>query len=146
MFLSRNFINQKSFSLKKKKKKTDGEAYCLGSEDGECWYLYTLNREKTSAQISGNGGLLVEREPDQTIEIMMTHLDPEVMSIFTRDVCSTAAEATRKSGIDQLIPTMLIDDFLFEPCGYSMNGVSKSVSLCYFNVLCLIKNSQNTIN
>ncbi|KAJ8672840.1 hypothetical protein QAD02_004100 [Eretmocerus hayati] len=100
---------------------SDGEAYCLGSEDHDCWYLYTLNREK-SAQLKN------EREPDQTLEILMTHLDPEVMSIFTRDVCSSAAEATLKSGIDKLIPNMTIDDFLFEPCGYSMNGVSKSGS------------------
>ena len=98
---------------------SDGEAYCLGSADTDCWYLYTLNREKTSTE---------DREPDQTLEILMTHLDPDVMSIFTREVCSSAAEATQKSGIDKLIPSMVIDDFLFEPCGYSMNGVSKSVS------------------
>jgi S-adenosylmethionine decarboxylase len=95
----------------------------LGSEDTECWYLYTLNRDMRRQPQHG------EREPDQTLEILMTHLDPEVMSIFTRDICSSAAEATQKSGIDRLIPNMLIDDFLFEPCGYSMNGVSKSVSI-----------------
>ncbi|XP_076663158.1 S-adenosylmethionine decarboxylase [Andrena cerasifolii] len=95
----------------------DGEAYCLGSVDTDCWYLYTLNREKSVDEPS---------EPDQTLEILMTHLDPEVMAIFTRDVCSSADEATQKSGIDKLISNMIIDDFLFEPCGYSMNGVSKS--------------------
>lgn len=58
----------------------------------------------------------------------MTHLDPKVMSIFTKDVCSSGEEATMKSGIDKLIPDMVIDDFLFQPCGYSMNGVSRSVS------------------
>jgi hypothetical protein len=35
----------------------------------------------------------------------------------------------QKSGIEKLIPNMMIDDFLFEPCGYSMNGISKSVSM-----------------
>lgn len=95
----------------------DGEAYCLGSVDTDCWYLYTLNREPAPNEMP---------EADQTLEILMTHLDPEVMSIFTRDVCSSADEATTKSGIDKLIPNMLIDDFLFEPCGYSMNGVSNN--------------------
>ncbi|XP_043591814.1 S-adenosylmethionine decarboxylase proenzyme [Bombus pyrosoma] len=94
-----------------------GEAYCLGSVDSDCWYLYTLNKEKSVDE---------PVEPDQTLEILMTHLDPEVMSLFTRDVCSSADEATQKSGIDKLIPNMIIDDFLFEPCGYSMNGVSKN--------------------
>ncbi|XP_015523420.2 S-adenosylmethionine decarboxylase proenzyme isoform X2 [Neodiprion pinetum] len=101
----------------------DGEAYCLGSVDTDCWYLYTLNKEKCSQTKS---------DPDQTLEILMTHLDSEVMSIFTRDVCSSAAEATVKSGIEKLIPNMVIDDFLFEPCGYSMNGVMKSG--CYMTI------------
>ena len=35
----------------------------------------------------------------------------------------------QKSGIDQLVPNMKIDDYLFEPCGYSMNGVLLNVSL-----------------
>lgn len=97
----------------------NGEAYCLGSIDADCWYLYTLNKEKSPQD---------KVEPDQTLEILMTHLDPDVMAIFTRDMCSSAAEATQKSGIDKLIPNMVIDDFLFEPCGYSMNGISKSGS------------------
>ncbi|XP_055539394.1 S-adenosylmethionine decarboxylase proenzyme isoform X2 [Wyeomyia smithii] len=71
-------------------------------------------------------------DPDQTIEILMTHLDPNVMAIFTKDMCNTAMEATQKSGIHKLIPGMVIDDYLFDPCGYSMNGVSKSG--CYMTI------------
>lgn len=70
-------------------------------------------------------------DPDQTIEILMTDLDPKVMAVFTKDVCSTALEATQKSGIHKLIPGMVIDDYLFDPCGYSMNGVSKSCGKKY---------------
>lgn len=33
-------------------------------------------------------------EPDQTLEIMMSELDPEVMKIFTKKHTETAAEAT----------------------------------------------------
>ncbi|XP_062534525.1 S-adenosylmethionine decarboxylase proenzyme-like isoform X1 [Armigeres subalbatus] len=70
-------------------------------------------------------------DPDQTIEILMTDLDPKVMAVFTKDVCSTALEATQKSGIHKLIPGMVIDDYLFDPCGYSMNGVFKNCGKKY---------------
>jgi len=33
-----------------------------------------------------------------------------------------------KSGIDKIIPNMIIDDYLFEICGYSMNGIAKNGS------------------
>lgn len=94
----------------------------MGSPETDCWYLYTLFR---------NNPLQDLPEPDQTLEILMTELDLDVMSIFTRDVCSSADEATEKSGINKLVPNMKIDDFLFEPCGYSMNGVSKNVSRAF---------------
>jgi len=45
----------------------------------------------------------------------------------------------QKSGIEKLIPNMMIDDFLFEPCGYSMNGISnKNVSIFFvcFKLFC----------
>lgn len=87
-----------------------GSAYCLGKVNRDCWYLYTLHPEK---------GV---RVADQTLELIMVDLDDKVMSIFTQAVSSTAREATQKSGIDRLFPNMLVDDFLFSPCGYSMNG------------------------
>jgi len=90
-----------------------GAAYCMGSLNKDCWYIYTMNdfsRKMTS-------------EPDQTIEILMSDLDPEIMQIFHRENSSSAYEARQKSRIDQLVPNMKIDDYLFSPCGYSMNGV-----------------------
>ena len=77
-------------------------------------------------------------EPDQTIEILMSELDPEIMQIFHRENSNTAQEARevlafdkaisnaislQKSGISSLVHNMKIDDYLFHPCGYSMNGV-----------------------
>ena len=93
-------------------------AYCMGSLNSDCWYMYTL--KDFSKPISS--------EPDQTIEILMSDLDQEIMKIFHQTNSQTAREAREKSKIDQLIPNMKIDDYLFSPCGYSLNGVLLNVS------------------
>lgn len=64
----------------------------------------------------------------------MMDLDPEKMKWFWKDICPTAAEATKNSGIDRLIPDMMIDDFQFDPCGYSMNGLMRSVPGGYMTI------------
>ncbi|XP_045475768.1 S-adenosylmethionine decarboxylase proenzyme [Harmonia axyridis] len=106
----------------------DGAAYCLGAVNRDCWYLYTLN---SPVKMSKRSPITAE-EQDQTLEILMTDLDSEVMSIFTKEECLNATEATKKSGIDKIIPNMVIDDFLFDPCGYSMNGINKNG--CYMTI------------
>lgn len=100
----------------------DGAAYCMGTINRDCWYLYTLN--PLDRFLTGK----VCMEPDQTIEILMTDLDPEVMKLFTKQEAEDGREATKLSGIDKILPSMKIDDFLFEPCGYSMNGILKNDS------------------
>ncbi|KAL5278827.1 AMD1 family protein [Megaselia abdita] len=120
----------------------DGQAYCLGSINRECWYLYTLARgsgrdHRIQRCIDEMNNFT---EPDQTIEILMTELDPQKMSIFTKIECDNAAEATEKAGIHKLIPGMVIDDYLFDPCGYSMNGIAKNTTAgehsqgCYMTI------------
>ena len=55
----------------------------MGSLNKDCWYMYTMkdfSRKMTS-------------EPDQTIEILMSELDPEIMQIFHRENSSSAQEA-----------------------------------------------------
>jgi len=97
-----------------------GSAYALGRINSDCWYLYTLNKP-----VSIN-------EADQTLEIIMTKLDPEVMKIFTREVSSSAKEATKKSKIDKIFPNALLDEYLFDPCGYSVNAILPKGY--YFNI------------
>lgn len=94
----------------------DGSAYCLGRMNRDCWYLYTLNPLEDFIGV---------QVPDQTLEIIMQELDEKIMRTFTRAVSSSAKKATQKSGIDKLFPGIIIDDFLFDPCGYSMNGLLK---------------------
>ncbi len=69
----------------------DGAAYCLGTLNRDCWYLYTLN--PLDRYVTGS----VDKEPDQTIEILMTELDPEVMKLFTKAVVKDGKEATKVS-------------------------------------------------
>ncbi|XP_060605951.1 S-adenosylmethionine decarboxylase proenzyme 1-like isoform X2 [Ruditapes philippinarum] len=88
----------------------NGAAYTLGRINRDCWYLYTMDEVGVS-------------QPDQTVELLMWDLCPEKMAVFTKETCSDGKEAREKSGIDKIIPGAKIDDFLFEPCGYSMNGL-----------------------
>ncbi|XP_064080199.1 S-adenosylmethionine decarboxylase proenzyme-like isoform X3 [Macrobrachium nipponense] len=112
-----------------------GRAYCMGSMNrADCWYLYTVSPGRPRYQpnaarhnLPHNKVGKARREPDQTLEVLMMDLDQEKMKCFYKSVCPTAAEATVKSGIDRLIPGMVIDDYQFDPCGYSMNGLMRSV-------------------
>ncbi|CAF1026134.1 unnamed protein product [Didymodactylos carnosus] len=89
----------------------EGCSYVLGRTNLDCWYLYTLDKSCGS------------KRSDQTLEVIMTDLDPEIMKIFYQDNTTSAADATEKAGIDKIFPDAKIYDYLFEPCGYSMNGL-----------------------
>ena len=75
----------------------DGRAYCLGSVNRECWYLYMMSRrgvgEVLVDELSMTHNLMVP-DPDQTIEVLMTDLDPEVMNMFTKEMSCDAKDAT----------------------------------------------------
>lgn len=107
----------------------NGRSYCLGSINHECWYLYTLSHPERGGRMQTKEPALPElescSEPDQTIEVLMQNLDPKIMNIFTKQHSDDAKEATVNSKIHQILPGMEIDDFLFDPCGYSMNGINE---------------------
>ncbi|XP_067402700.1 S-adenosylmethionine decarboxylase proenzyme [Emydura macquarii macquarii] len=91
----------------------NGAAYCMGRMNSDCWYLYTLDFPESR----------VINQPDQTLEILMSELDPVVMDQFYMKDGVTANDVTRVSGIRDLIPGSVIDATMFNPCGYSMNGM-----------------------
>ncbi|MEJ1286716.1 S-adenosylmethionine decarboxylase 2 [Cricetulus griseus] len=98
----------------------NGAAYCMGRMNSDCWYLYTLDFPESR----------VINQPDQTLEILMSELDPAVMDQFYMKDGVTAKDVTRESGIRDLIPGSVIDATLFNPCGYSMNGMKSDSSKC----------------
>uniref|UniRef100_A0A2I3H0J8 Adenosylmethionine decarboxylase n=1 Tax=Nomascus leucogenys TaxID=61853 RepID=A0A2I3H0J8_NOMLE len=62
-------------------------------------------------------------QPDQTLEILMSGLDLAVMDQFYMKDGVTAKDITCKSGIHDLIPGSVINATMFNPYGYSMNGM-----------------------
>lgn len=47
------------------------------------------------------------------------------MEQFYKKEGVTSRDTTVSSGIAKLLPGSVIDDYQFEPCGYSMNGLLK---------------------
>ncbi|CAK5090346.1 unnamed protein product [Meloidogyne enterolobii] len=98
-----------------------GTAYCMGPLNQDRWYLYTLTSSPPKAIIAAHQPKL----PDHTLELQMTGIPADVLRIYSWAECPNgAAECTKRSGILDLLPReTLIQDELFKPVGYSMNGV-----------------------
>ena len=77
----------------------NGRAYCLGSLNRDCWYLYTLSRRCSEEGLIHENNMLIEQfdvpDPDQTIEILMTDLDPKIMTLFTKKISGDAKKVTQ---------------------------------------------------
>jgi len=97
----------------------DGSAYALGPIDDN-WNLY-ITHTKTE---EGDGEDESPRDDDRTLEILMHELDPAAMiPFFKSEKFSTAEDSTKLSGIADFFPNAEVDAFLFDPCGYSLNGI-----------------------
>lgn len=97
------------------------QARVVGDElDGLQWHVYVAGRHPPQQP---------QQPPRATfnIEVCMTELSADAAQQFYRtSKFTSAADTTRDTGIVHLKPGALIDDYVFEPCGYSMNGISKT--------------------
>ncbi|KAL1916485.1 uncharacterized protein VTP21DRAFT_5676 [Calcarisporiella thermophila] len=107
---------------------TNGAAYTVGrANSGDPWYLYIATPGEDDSQEMVPQ---VPDEHDQTIEILMTHLDPEAMIPFYQRPgeeggTTGGRRVDQDTGLDTLYPKALVDSFLFTPCGYSANALLK---------------------
>ncbi|KAM7537722.1 hypothetical protein Aperf_G00000060138 [Anoplocephala perfoliata] len=99
-----------------------GAPYTFGRLNGNCWNFYY--GQSTLSQLT--------EPPGQTLELMMRDLNSGKMEVFYTNHSSSAEEATKNSGIADLFPWANISAFLFNPCGYSANGLMKEDE--YFTV------------
>uniref|UniRef100_A0A1D1YXD3 S-adenosylmethionine decarboxylase proenzyme n=1 Tax=Anthurium amnicola TaxID=1678845 RepID=A0A1D1YXD3_9ARAE len=93
-----------------------GHAYVLRDVDlpSRNWHIYYASQKPELPMV--------------TLEMCMTGLDSRRASLFNKEPSDgstlSAKEMTKRGGISNIIPEMEICDFEFDPCGYSMNGVS----------------------
>jgi S-adenosylmethionine decarboxylase len=120
----------------------NGDAYVVGSLTGDHWYLYlTAPIQKTSRSSSPTPSLPLysPRFPpnqDETLEILMTHLDTTGAQKFHLDANDPAATEghvygttiAEKCGLTDIFPVDphcggRLDGYAFAPCGFSANAV-----------------------
>lgn len=92
----------------------DGSAYVLGQQESDQWYLFTMDNVSKG----------IEKD-DVTLEILMSELDEEAMTQFSKSKYETSQEVVMNTGISRIIPGSLNDGILFDPIGYSLNGLHK---------------------
>lgn len=57
------------------------------SKTDDSWYLYALHHMECFGKEN--------QSPDQTLEILMTQLDPNIMQLFTKKQSTNAIQATQ---------------------------------------------------
>jgi len=92
----------------------NGESHVLGPLNGglDHWHMYVADLTKGVAPTKA----------DRTLEIMMSELDRNAMSRFYRGELD-AKQTTVSTGISNFLPGSISDEVLFNPCGYSVNGL-----------------------
>jgi len=90
----------------------DGNAYIIGPVSRDHWNVYVADYSEHSRAIG----------TETTIEILMHHLDRDVMSQFYKK--DEVGDRDKFPGMADILPGSETDEFNFTPCGYSMNGLN----------------------
>lgn len=96
--------------IRKLQKHLPGKAYRLGSLDSHHYYLYHLEKEYQA------------QPEDTTSELLMYHIMGPTAD-FLRTPNQTADETRRRLQIETFLPGFQIDDYQFDPFGYSLNAI-----------------------
>jgi S-adenosylmethionine decarboxylase len=97
-----------------------GAAHTIGHRKDDVWHVFTMH------DMHGHlGGVAHDQVPaDQTLEIVMTRLSPIRMRQFYRTPEFVDAKTTTATcGLGDIFPNLITDEIMFEPCGYSVNGI-----------------------
>ncbi len=89
-----------------------GKSYRLGPANYDHVHIFYSSH----AAISGDN--------DATLELLMHDLHPDSLLMYTPEGGQTASDIVKLAGIDKLYPDMDTDSYLFDPFGYSLNGIA----------------------
>ena len=84
------------------------------------WSIIICQSKKCSGFIAGH---------DITIEIQMSNIDANITNQFWKSENCTLLY--KSNGISEIYPKAIINDYIFDPCGYSLNGL---VGQYYFTI------------
>jgi S-adenosylmethionine decarboxylase len=116
----RSYLQKSSFSddVERLKKLVPGEAYCFGQFHDHHNLLFTSLKPYQPAT------------NDTTLELLMYDVNPKALDVLLDP--STCLEKTRKLlGLAEIIGDYLINDYCFDPFGYSLNAVRGE---CYLTI------------
>mgnify|MGYP005991546073 CR=1 FL=1 len=94
----------------KLEQRLSGVAFQLGNLDSHHNYIYHLDKPYTPAQT------------DKTFELLMYHIDGEAAD-YLRTERQCAEKIKHLLNLEGLLPGFEINDYVFEPFGYSMNAI-----------------------
>jgi len=92
-------------------KKRKGRAYCFGQPDEHHFYLFYSRHQHYYPD-----------NPDRTLEVLMYDADDWVKKIFIE--ASSVSEIRSAFQLDKIFKNTQVDDYIFQPAGYSLNGLS----------------------
>mmetsp|Transcript_26050 Transcript_26050/g.35972 ORF Transcript_26050/g.35972 Transcript_26050/m.35972 type:complete len:806 (-) Transcript_26050:96-2513(-) len=96
-----------------------GSAHVLGDQNNDTlWHVYHATAGTKDFKASKGNTM-----PRTTFEVIMNGLREDRANLFYLSQSPTAKVATKTSGIRDLFANSVIDDFMFDPCGYSMNAL-----------------------
>ena len=101
-------------------------SHVLGPSDGRCWYVLSAGRVAPPPALPPADGPV---DTDDIFEIAMEGMAHHVCARYLQAShpglagAALASRMTAVSGVGALLPGVTIDDWAFEPCGYSMNGL-----------------------
>ena len=93
--------------------------YQFGESDEHHMFLYHAVREDS---VKGPNG--VSSQEDLTLEVLMHGIQGEARSVFLES--GQNMNRVESTGITRIFDNFQVDQFLFEPFGYSMNAVRES--------------------